>query len=41
MSNTKNLFGAESKLSSKAGELSIYRLSALEKAGIGNIARLP
>ncbi len=41
MSNTKNIFGAEGKLSSKAGNLTIYRLSALEKAGIGNIAQLP
>ena len=41
MSNTKNLFGAEGKLSSKAGDLTIYRLSALEKAGIGNISQLP
>ncbi|MFI5380524.1 MAG: aconitate hydratase AcnA [Tepidisphaerales bacterium] len=41
MSNTKNPFGAEGKLTSKAGELTVYRLSALEKAGIGNIARLP
>ncbi|MGA2497478.1 MAG: aconitate hydratase AcnA, partial [Tepidisphaeraceae bacterium] len=41
MSNTKNLFGAKGKLSSKAGDLTVYRLAALEKAGIGNIARLP
>ena len=37
MSKTQNSFGAESRLSSKAGESTIYRLDALRKAGIGNI----
>src|SRR5687768_11514097 len=38
---TQNLFGAESKLSTKAGDVTIYRLDALAKRGIGNVDRLP
>src|ERR1700679_156491 len=38
---SKNSFAAKSSLNSGNGSFEIYRLSALEKAGIGNIARLP
>src|SRR5687768_12070721 len=38
---TKNLFGAEAKLSTKAGDLTVHRLDALKKAGVGDIDRLP
>jgi aconitate hydratase len=41
MAQTKNSFGAEATLNSKAGDVKIYRLDALTKAGIGNIDRLP
>ncbi len=41
MSKTKNSFGAEAKLSTKAGEFTIYRLKALTEQGIGNIDKLP
>src|ERR1043166_7312324 len=41
MAKTLNLFGAESTLTSKAGDLTIYRLDALSKAGIGNVDKLP
>src|SRR5688572_16812263 len=38
---TQNLFGAEAKLSTKAGDVTIYRLDALAKRGVGNVDRLP
>jgi aconitate hydratase len=38
---TLNLFGAEATLNSKAGDLKIYRLDALSKAGVGNVDKLP
>ena len=38
---TQNLFGAESRLSTKAGDVTIYRLDALSKRGIGNVEKLP
>src|SRR5436190_4865069 len=38
---SKNSFGAESKLTVCGQEYTIYRLEALEKAGISNIHRLP
>jgi aconitate hydratase len=41
MAKTLNLFGAEAKLNTKAGDLQIYRLDALSKAGIGNVDKLP
>ena len=41
MPNTKNPFGAESKLSSAMGELTIYRLSRLTAMKFGDIDRLP
>jgi aconitate hydratase len=41
MAQTKNFFGAEAVLNSKAGDVKVYRLDALTKAGIGNIDKLP
>ena len=41
MAKTLNLFGAEANLTTKAGNLQIYRLDALTKAGIGHIDKLP
>jgi aconitate hydratase len=41
MAKTLNLFGAEATLNSKAGDLKIYRLDALSKAGIGHVDKLP
>jgi aconitate hydratase len=41
MAKTLNLFGAEATLNSKAGNLKIYRLDALSKAGIGHVDKLP
>src|SRR5688500_5301191 len=41
MANTKNTFGAESRLSTKAGDVTIYRLAALAERGVGNVERLP
>src|SRR3954467_861954 len=41
MAKTLNLFGAEATLNSKAGDLKIYRLDALSKAGVGNVNKLP
>src|SRR5688572_11666638 len=38
---TQNLFGAEAKLSTKAGDVTIYRLDGLAKRGIGKIDKLP
>src|ERR1700678_831695 len=37
----KNSFAAKSTLSSGNDSFEIYRLAALEKAGLGNVARLP
>ena len=41
MAKKLNLFGAEAKLNTKAGDLTIYRLDALSKAGVGNVDKLP
>jgi aconitate hydratase len=41
MSTQKNLFGAESKLPTKAGDLTIFRLQRLAELGIGHLDRLP
>ena len=41
MAKTLNSFGAEATLHSKAGDVTIYRLDALAKAGIGNVDKLP
>jgi aconitate hydratase len=42
MANTyKNLFGAESKLTSQAGDVSIFRLNRLAELKLGDIDRLP
>ena len=37
----KNSFGAESKLTVGGREFTIYRMEALEKAGVANTHRLP
>jgi aconitate hydratase len=39
--NSKNPFGAESKLSSLAGDLNIFRLNRLAELKLGDIDRLP
>src|SRR5271154_4094632 len=41
MSNTNNPFGSESKLSSKAGDVKIYRLNKLGELGLGDLDKLP
>jgi len=41
MSDSKNFLGSRSTLQTKSGPVVIYRLDALEKAGLGNISRLP
>src|SRR4051812_38899462 len=41
MAKTVNTFGAQATLHSKAGDLEIYRLDALTKAGIGHVDKLP
>ncbi|HEX8523618.1 MAG TPA: aconitate hydratase AcnA [Tepidisphaeraceae bacterium] len=38
---TFNTFGAESTLSTKAGDFKIYRLNKLTESGIGNLDKLP
>ncbi len=38
---THNTFGAESTLSTKAGDFKIYRLNKLTESGIGNLDKLP
>jgi aconitate hydratase len=38
---SKNSFASKSVLTSGSNSFEIYRLAALEKAGIGNVARLP
>ncbi len=39
--NSKNPFGAESKLSCLAGDLNIFRLNHLAELKLGDIDRLP
>jgi aconitate hydratase len=39
--SSSNSFGSKSKIRVGSGEVEIYALKALERAGIGNIARLP
>ena len=39
--NTNNPFGSEAKLSSKAGDVKIYRLNRLTELGFGNLDKLP
>jgi aconitate hydratase len=41
MANVNNPFGSESTLSSKAGDLKIYRLARLQELGVGNLEKLP
>ncbi|HZZ42354.1 MAG TPA: aconitate hydratase AcnA [Tepidisphaeraceae bacterium] len=41
MSTQKNLFGAEAKLATKAGDVTIYRLQRLAEMGVGHLDRLP
>jgi aconitate hydratase len=39
--STNNPFGSEAKLSSKAGDVKIYRLARLTELGVGNLDKLP
>jgi aconitate hydratase len=41
MPNVTNPFGSESTLSTKAGDVKIYRLAALAQQGIGHLEKLP
>src|ERR1700733_14215871 len=41
MSNTNNPFGSESKISTSAGDVKIYRLNKLNELGLGNLDTLP
>jgi len=41
MSQANNPFGSAAKLSTRAGDVKIFRLDALSKAGIGHIDKLP
>src|SRR5438045_2201485 len=41
MATTSNPFGAQAKLSSKAGDVTIFRLAKLQESGIGNLEKLP
>src|SRR4051812_42853533 len=41
MANTNNPFGSESTLSTKAGDVKIYRLNKLAELGVGNLDQLP
>jgi len=41
MASNHNKFGAEARLSTLAGDLTIYRLDALTKRGIGRIDQMP
>src|SRR5688572_12335958 len=41
MAKTTNLFGAEAKPSSQAGDVRIFRLGKLREARIGNVDELP
>ncbi|WP_428938673.1 aconitate hydratase AcnA [Fontivita pretiosa] len=41
MASSKNPFGAESSLSTKAGEFRIYRLQRLEQLGLAKLDQLP
>jgi aconitate hydratase len=38
---TTNAFGSHSKISTKAGDVTIARLDALTKAGVGDLSKLP
>src|SRR2546427_7887177 len=41
MATVTNPFGAQANLTSKAGDVTIYRLAKLQEAGIGNLEKLP
>jgi len=41
MAQTINPFGAESKLSTKAGDVRVFRLNRLTELGIGHLHELP
>ena len=41
MATSSNPFGAESKLSTKAGDVKIFRLNRLAEMGVGNLEKLP
>ena len=41
MATISNPFGAQAKLSSKAGDVTIFRLAKLQEAGIANLEKLP
>jgi aconitate hydratase len=41
MAKRKDPFGARAKLATSGGEVTVYRLDALEKAGIGPVSTLP
>ena len=41
MPNVNNPFGSEAKLTSKAGDVTIYSLKRLGQLGLGDLDRLP
>src|SRR5215217_7382686 len=41
MTTTNNPFGAESKLSTNAGDVRVYRLNRLTELGVGHLEKLP
>jgi aconitate hydratase len=41
MAKTSNPFGAESKLTTKAGDVQIFRLNKLTESGVGHLDKLP
>src|SRR6266550_8399451 len=41
MPNASNPFGAESKLTSKAGDVRIFRLNKLAEMGLANMEKMP
>src|SRR5258708_39028646 len=41
MTTSNNPFGSEAVLSSKAGDVRIYRLNKLAEMGVGNLEQLP
>ncbi len=41
MTTQNNPFGAESKLSTKAGDVRLYRLNRLKELGVGHVDKLP
>jgi len=41
MTAGKDSFGTRATLNTKGGDVDIYRLGALEKAGVGNVGKLP